>query len=100
MSIKRRQFTQEFKIQVLREVEAGKGIAQTAREHQLHPTLIGKWRKQRDTYPETAFAGNGSAYTREAKIAELERLIGQLTVENAFLKKVLHKLEVREGEKP
>ena len=97
MSIKRRQFTREFKIQVIREVEAGKAIAQAAREHQLHPTLIGKWRKQNANYGEQAFAGNGHAYTQEAKIAELERLIGQLTVENSFLKKVLQRLESRES---
>ena len=51
MSIKRRQFTREFKIQIIREVEAGKAIAQAAREHQLHPTLIGKWRKQNSRVP-------------------------------------------------
>ncbi len=43
MSIKRRIFTKEFKQQVLREVQAGKPIAQAAREHELHPNLIGKW---------------------------------------------------------
>ena len=97
MSIKRRQFTREFKIQVIREVEAGKAIAQAAREHQVHPTLIGKWRKQNSLYGEQAFTGNGHAYTQEAKIAELERLIGQLTIENSFLKKVLQRLQSREN---
>jgi hypothetical protein len=41
MSQKKRQFTREFKLQVVRDVEAGKSIAQAAREHQFHPTLIG-----------------------------------------------------------
>ena len=100
MSFKRRQFTREFKIQVIREVEAGKAIAQAAREHQVHPTLIGKWRKQNSLYGEQAFAGNGHAYTQEAKIAELERLIGQLTIENSFLKNVLQRLENREAQPP
>ena len=95
MTIKRRQFTKEFKLQVLREIEAGASVAQTAREHHLHPNLITKWRTQYARYAERAFAGNGHAYTDEAKVAELERLIGQLTVENAFLKKVLSRLEHR-----
>ena len=41
MSLKRHVFTKEFKQQILHEVQAGKSIAQTAREHELHPNLIG-----------------------------------------------------------
>ena len=37
---KRRQFTREFKLQVLQEADSGKSISQLAREHQVHPTLI------------------------------------------------------------
>ena len=93
MTIKRRQFTKEFKLQVLSEIEAGTPAAQLARKHQLHPNTINKWRQQYARYADRAFAGNGNAYTDDAKVVELERLIGQLTVENAFLKKVLSKLE-------
>lgn len=95
MSQKKRQFTREFKLQVVREVEAGKSIAQAAREHQIHPTLIGKWRSHNSQYGERAFAGNGNTYKDEARIAELERMIGQLTMENALLKKALSQLETR-----
>jgi transposase len=97
MSKIRRQFTKEFKLQVLREVAAGKTLAQAAREHAVHPNLIGKWRQQLESHGDKAFAGNGQAYTQEAKIAELERLIGQLTIENAFLKKVLAGWEARQA---
>ena len=38
---------------------------------------------------------NGNIYKDEAKIAELERKIGQLYIENEFLKKALKTLEVR-----
>ena len=87
MALKRRQFTREFKLQVLHEIEAGKSTAQAAREHQVHPTLLGRWQKQHAKYARHAFAGNGQAYTQEARIAELERKIGQLTMENDLLKK-------------
>jgi len=96
MSLKRRQFTKEFKQQVLREIEAGKSVAQAAREHQLHPNCIGQWKHQLAHYGEKAFAGNGHAYKEEAKIAELERLIEQQAVEIAFLKRVLTHLQVRQ----
>ena len=96
MSLKRRQFTKEFKLQVLREIRAGKSAAQAAREYQVHPTMIYKWQKQQEQHGESAFPGNGhTTETAEAKIAELERLIGQMTVENAFLKRVLTTLEAQ-----
>jgi transposase len=95
MSQKKRQFTKEFKLQVVREIEAGKAIAQASREHQLHPTLISKWRKQHTQYAERAFAGNGNTYKDEARIAELERMVGQLTMENALLKKALARFEAQ-----
>jgi transposase len=89
MSLKRRIFTKDFKLQVIRQVQAGKSIAQAAREHELHPNLIAKWQKLHEQYAQNAFQGNGHAYTEDAKVAELERLIGQLTIENSLLKKVL-----------
>ena len=85
MSIKRRLFTKDFKLQVIRQVQAGKSITQAAREHDLHPNLIAKWQKLHAQYAQNAFQGNGHAYTEEAKVAELERLIGQLTIENSLL---------------
>ena len=89
MSLKRRVFTKEFKQQILHQVQAGKSIAQASREHDLHPNLIAKWQKLHEQYAANAFQGNGHAYTQEAKIAKLERLIGQQTVEISLLKKVL-----------
>ncbi|MFL6212513.1 MAG: transposase [Blastocatellia bacterium] len=64
----RRQFTREFKLQVLAEIAAGKSIAQAARQHQLHPTLIGRWQKQHREYADRAFAGNGRTYPDDARI--------------------------------
>lgn len=94
MSLKqRRKFTREFKLQVLAEITAGKSVAQAAREHQLHPTLIGRWQIQQRQYADSAFAGNGRAYTSEARVAELERMVGRLTMENDLLKKALQRLE-------
>ena len=95
----RRQFTREFKLQVVHEVEVDRTPAEVAREYEVHPNVVGKWRTQLHRYGERAFAGNGHAYTDEAqaaaKIAELERIIGQLTVENRVLKKVAEQLDPR-----
>ena len=95
MALRRRQFTKEFKLQVLREIEAGKPLAQAAREHELHACTILGWRTRHEQYADQAFQGNGRSYTDEAKIAELERKVGQLTMENDLLKKALSRLEAR-----
>jgi len=95
VALKKRQFTRDFKLHILREIEAGKSLAQAAREHQLHPTLITKWKQHHAQYAEHAFAGHGHIYKDEARTAELERMIGQLTMENALLKKALSRLEAR-----
>ncbi len=96
MAPNRRRFTRDFKLQVIREVEAGKPVAQAAREPQLHPTLIRRWQHEHQPYTDQAFMGHGHLYPSEARIAELARLIGQLTMENALVKKALLRLEARQ----
>ena len=91
-NLKRRKFTKEFKLKVLAELDGGMGLAQLARKYQIHPNTIRGWRKQSRKYKDRAFAGRGKAYTEEARIAELERMIGRLTMENDLLKKALQRL--------
>lgn len=95
MALKRRQFTREFKLQVVHEVQAGKSLAQAAREHELHPGTIIEWRRNHEKYAERAFQGNGRSYTDEARIAELERMVGQQAMEIALLKKALSRPGIR-----
>ncbi len=86
----RRSLTKEFKLQVLHEIEAGSTVAEAARVHDLHTETIPSSRKMEREYGERSLAGNGRAYTGEARIAILailERTLGHLTLENALLKK-------------
>jgi transposase len=91
----RKKFTREFKISILRELENGKCSAQISRENGVHPTMLSKWKREYKENPGTAFSGKGNISKPEAKLAESERLIGQLYAENAFLKKVLSSLETK-----
>jgi len=93
MAVKRRTFSRDFKLQVVREVEAGKTQAQAAREYQLNQNMLSRWCRQHRRYKDKAFSGNGRPHTDEARIAALERMVGRLTMENDLLKKVLQKLE-------
>lgn len=85
----RRQFAKELKMEVVREVESGLSLAEASRRYEVHPNLIRKWRELYRDNGDRAFAGHGRLYREEAKIAGLERKIGQLTMENDFLKKLI-----------
>jgi transposase len=91
----RKKISREAKITILRELENGKSSAQVCRENGIHPSMLSKWKREYKENPVTAFSGNGNISKPEAKLAESERLIGQLYAENAFLKKVLTSLEAK-----
>jgi transposase len=83
----RRRYDREFKISVVAEHEGGKPLAQIAREQGIHPSLPSRWRDELAEDPEKAFSGNGNKYKDQARIAELERLLGQAHAEIELLKK-------------
>ena len=95
MAGRRQNYTREFKLAILAQIEAGNSIAQVARENGLHPTLVSRWKRDYGENPEKAFQGPGHPYKVQAKVAELERLCGKLYAENAFLKKTLEQVESR-----
>ena len=81
MTLKRRQFTREFKLQVLQEAVSGKSISQLARERQVHPTLIHRWQYQLRRQGDRTIPGHGKEVSDEAQIAALEHKVGQLTMD-------------------
>lgn len=89
-----RTFTREFKIDLCRQVQSGqKRPAQLCREHQLAEGLLLRWRREFEQRGEAAFSAKGAAEASptallERKVAELERFCGQLSLENALLKKL------------
>lgn len=93
----RRTFAKEFKLFILRELES-KSAAEICREHNIHPVMLSKWKKDYEKDPAGAFSGRGNLWKEEALIAKYERLIGQLYAENAFLKKTSAILQKRKAE--
>ncbi len=90
--MKRRSFTKEFKVEILKQIEA-RPLVEVCREHELLPAIVMRWKREFEGNPQAAFAGKGNLWKEEAKVAERERLIGQLYAENSFLKKALEKLQ-------
>jgi transposase-like protein len=100
MDLARTVYSRDLKIAVMRAMEAGSSTGETARKYQLSPKLLERWRAEWRAKGELAFPGIGSrgaglpALEDARQIAELERKIGQLTMENDFLKKALRHFRV------
>lgn len=92
MAITRRKFTREFKLAAIEQIESGKSLARVARELEVHENTLRKWKQALQENPSQAFPGLGKART-PSREAELERKIGQMTLEIDFLKKVLQRVE-------
>lgn len=95
MGLTQRKFTREFKLAALRQLASGKSFAQLARELELHENVLRRWQREYSEQPSRAFLGKGqrSLGQGQNREAELERKIGQMTLENDFLKKALQRLE-------
>ena len=94
MDLPRRVYSRELKRAVMLEMDAGRTAAEAARKYQLSPKQLEKWRSDWRARGELAFPGNGQraeapVLDQGRRVAELERKIGQLTIENDFLKKAL-----------
>lgn len=93
MPIARRRFTREFKLKIVRTYESGVSVAELTRQYDIHANLVYKWAQEFRNNPTGAFRGTASetdpSQTTEQRIAELERMVGRLTLENDFLKKAL-----------
>ena len=92
MGLERRAFTREFKMAAIKEIESGQRVGVVARRIGVRTNVVYRWYGEYRKQPGKAFSGPGKAIN-VSREAELERKIGQLTMENDFLKKVLESLE-------
>lgn len=93
MGLSRRKFTKEIKLAAVRRLDAGASIAEVARAFEVNPNLLHRWRKEFRLGPGNVFPGAGKRRWDETKVAQLERKVGQQTVEIDFLKGCLQRLE-------
>lgn len=89
----RRKFSKEFKLAAIRRLQGGQSAAEVARALEVHPTDLYRWRHELEEHGERAFQGVGKKRAEEDKVAELERKIGQQTLEIDFLKRALQHVE-------
>jgi len=92
MDLSRAVYSRDLKITAMRALDTGVTNAEVARKYQLSPKLLERWRSEWRAKGELAFPGIGRrgmdapGLDDARRIAELERKIGQLTMENDFKK--------------
>ena len=87
---KRRNFSAEFKTRVVLEMISGeKGLMQASREYKIKDTLLSRWKQEFLERGSGVFEQPQNAFEQEARIADLERMVGRLTVQLELSKKAL-----------
>ena len=93
MKQKRRKFSAAFKAQVAIEaLKERESLAELSKRFELHPTMISKWKQEFLENSSEVFDKRTSEPEKEVDLDKLYSKIGQLEMENDFLKKSLKKI--------
>ena len=84
----RRSFSPQFKAGIVLAVLTGaQSQAEVCREHGLKPELVALWKRTLLDRAASVFAGEQPDGRAAARVADLERLVGRLTLELEVAKK-------------
>jgi transposase len=84
----RRKFTAEFKAQVVLDLVSGaRSAAELCRQHQLNPQLLARWKTEFLERAPLLFQQEAMQSQEQERIAELERVVGRLTMQLEIAKK-------------
>jgi transposase-like protein len=85
----RRTFNAEFKARVVLELISGKkGLMEASREYGIKDTVLSRWKQEFVERAAQVFE-QPKRDEQEARVAELERMVGRLTIQLDMAKKVL-----------
>lgn len=86
----RRSFSAEFKAKVVLELITGeKGLMQASREYGIKDAVLSRWKQEFLAKAGQVFEQPKEVQEKEERIAELERMVGKLTMQLELSKKVL-----------
>lgn len=83
----RRSFSAEYKLEAVRAAERSGSVAQTARDLDIRPGLVHRWKREIRDDGRRAFPGNGSP--RDEELVQLRRENKRLHDELSIIKKAL-----------
>jgi transposase len=93
----RRKFSTQFKAKVVLEaIKERSTLAELAKRFEIHPNQISQWKREFLEHADQAFEGPSSAPNQKIEQLEKERdqlykKVGELQMDNDFLKKSLRK---------
>jgi len=89
----RRKFTGAFKAKVAIEaLKERESLAELSKHFEIHPNIISKWKKEFVQNSAQVFDQQSKETVKEIDVEKLYAKIGQLEIENDFLKKNLSKI--------
>jgi len=88
----RRKFTPEFKAKVVIELlTAAKGLMQASREYGIKDSVLSRWKQEFLERAPQVFTQPKAKDPQEERIAELERMVGRMTLQLDMAKKVFER---------
>lgn len=94
MAERRRQFEPEFKARIVIGLLTGTtSMAKACQKYHLKQQVVSRWKTDFLERSAEVFAGNAQHEADQERIAELERLVGRLTMQLEILKKASRLLD-------
>ena len=94
-----RKFTAEYKAKVVLDILSnGKSLGQASREYGIKDSVLSRWRQEFIDRAPLLFGTEMVQDQQDERIAELERMVGRLTMELDMAKKVSSLLNSRTSE--
>ena len=88
MTKERKSYSKQFKIDAVRLVtDGGYKISEAARNLEIHPNLLGKWKNQFASENNQAFPGKGHMAPEKEELHRLRKENQRLRMEHEILKK-------------
>jgi len=98
MSANRRQYSAEFKAKVVLQVLTGeKTSGDLCRNHKLNASVLNHWHQEFLEQAASIFERGATDNEDQQRIAELERLVGQLTMQLEIAKKASNYLNLEKN---
>lgn len=91
MAEERRQYSPEFKVRVVLELITGKkGLMEASQEYKIKDHVLSRWKQEfLERAPQVFEQPQTEKGKHEKRLAELERMVGRLTMQLDIAKKVL-----------
>jgi len=87
---KRRSFSGEFKAKVVLELISGKkSLAEASREYSIKDSVLSRWKQEFLERAGEIFEQPKEVQDKDIRIAELERMVGRLTMQAELSKKAV-----------